>query len=388
LSLISTIGSLTLKETIFKDSGYAKNLAGSYFSPVEEVFSSLIYAGLIHLGGLILGEIKESDFRSVFKEKFENTYTAFYFSIIPFILTSWIIEPLLFYNDIFWILSLAVIFFSLFIFFKNLKNLQKLSTLSAASFSFAIFILIFLPFPLTVWISSQPLEALGSGVVFKQSGDTVYVATAKHMVDFFAEGSCVGVSRFPVNTFLSSFLPSASAQADPDFSQITDQVINSIVVIHSIYNPREDAMKINFTTFNGTSHGADIVWKGTGPVDLAVVSFRESSVTKDFTVANSSKMVLKRAQDVIAIGAPFGFEYSVTRGIISSIREITLEGTTTEWIQTDTEINPGNSGGGLFDSQGNLIGINTCIVFSPNLPGSNSLKFAISINTLLDMVKI
>ena len=228
------------------------------------------------------------------------------------------------------------------------------------------------------------MEFLASGVVFQQRGDQVFVATAKHVVDVFSEGSCVGVTRFPVSTF-SSFLPSASAQAD--FSDVTDQVINSIVVIHSTYDPRQDKMSLNLLTFSGTSHKADIVWKGPGSIDLAVVGFNETSVVKDFTVANATSIQLKRAQDVIAIGAPFGFEYSVTRGIISSIRDITENGIRTQWIQTDTEINPGNSGGGLFNSQGNLIGINTCIIFSPDLPGSNSLRFAISINTLLDLFK-
>ena len=73
---------------------------------------------------------------------------------------------------------------------------------------------------------------------------------------------------------------------------------------------------------------------------------------------------LKVGQKVLAIGNPFGFEGTLTTGIISSIgRSIRADGESVleDMIQTDAAINPGNSGGPLLDSEGNVIGVNTAI---------------------------
>jgi serine protease Do len=74
-------------------------------------------------------------------------------------------------------------------------------------------------------------------------------------------------------------------------------------------------------------------------------------------------------EDVVAIGHPFGLEFTVSKGIVStSGREV--EGV--RYIQTDVPINPGNSGGPLLDAQGEIIGINTWIVSN-----AQGLSFAV-----------
>jgi S1-C subfamily serine protease len=92
-------------------------------------------------------------------------------------------------------------------------------------------------------------------------------------------------------------------------------------------------------------------------------------------------------QKVLAIGNPFGFEGTLTTGIVSSLGRslpnengLMMEGL----IQTDAAINPGNSGGPMFDSRGNVIGVNTMIV-SPQAgnggeAGSVGIGFAMPIN--------
>ena len=80
---------------------------------------------------------------------------------------------------------------------------------------------------------------------------------------------------------------------------------------------------------------------------------------------------------VVAIGSPFGFNSTVTAGIISA-KGRALGGNYDDFIQTDASINPGNSGGPLFNAKGQVIGINTAIYSST---GSNAgIGFAIPID--------
>jgi S1-C subfamily serine protease len=83
-------------------------------------------------------------------------------------------------------------------------------------------------------------------------------------------------------------------------------------------------------------------------------------------------------QKVEAIGNPFGFDGTLTTGIVSSLgRDIQTEDEKLEgMIQTDAAINPGNSGGPLLDSHGNVIGINTAIYGQGNV----GIGFAMPIN--------
>jgi len=96
---------------------------------------------------------------------------------------------------------------------------------------------------------------------------------------------------------------------------------------------------------------------------------------------------LEVGQKVIAIGNPFGFDYTVTKGIVSALgRRILGAGGVSirDMIQTDASINPGNSGGPLFNSSGELIGMNTMIV-SPS-GASSGVGFAVPVDTIKKIV--
>ena len=101
---------------------------------------------------------------------------------------------------------------------------------------------------------------------------------------------------------------------------------------------------------------------------------------------------LQVGQKVLAIGNPFGFEGTLTTGIVSSLgRNLPNEnGAMMEGlIQTDAAINPGNSGGPMFDSRGNVIGINTMILGSQTASGeagSIGIGFAMPINRAKSML--
>ena len=94
---------------------------------------------------------------------------------------------------------------------------------------------------------------------------------------------------------------------------------------------------------------------------------------------------LKPGQWVFAIGSPFGFDYSVTKGIISALNRSLPTENYVPFIQTDVPINPGNSGGPLLNMKGEVVGINSQIYTRSG--GFMGLSFAIPIDDAMDVVR-
>lgn len=131
--------------------------------------------------------------------------------------------------------------------------------------------------------------------------------------------------------------------------------------------------------YDGREFDAEIV--GTDPrTDLALVSFTTEAEVPIARLGDSDS--LRVGDWSIAIGNPYGFESTVTAGIISGLgREADIGGQIadfTDYIQTDASINPGNSGGALVNIRGEIIGINTWIASQTG--GSIGLGFAIPAN--------
>jgi S1-C subfamily serine protease len=122
--------------------------------------------------------------------------------------------------------------------------------------------------------------------------------------------------------------------------------------------------------------------------DLAVIKVDKTGLP---AAEFGSTENLKVGAIAIAIGSPFGFQHSVTSGIISALdRNLTIPGsqtgasvTLTNLIQTDAAVNPGNSGGALSDAGGKIIGINTLIVSGSGT--SEGVGFAIPVETVKDV---
>lgn len=94
---------------------------------------------------------------------------------------------------------------------------------------------------------------------------------------------------------------------------------------------------------------------------------------------------LKTGEWVLAIGSPFGFEYSVTAGIVSAKGRSLPNESYVPFIQTDVAINPGNSGGPLFNLDGEVVGINSQIFTRSG--GFMGLSFAIPVDVAMDVVE-
>src|SRR5919199_1388263 len=117
--------------------------------------------------------------------------------------------------------------------------------------------------------------------------------------------------------------------------------------------------------------------------DLAVLRVDPNKAKLQPIPLGDSRQV-RVGDPVVAIGNPFGYDRTVTSGIVSALqRQITAPNnfTINDVIQTDAAINPGNSGGPLLDSTGKVIGITSQIATGSGSDGSVGIGFAIPIDT-------
>ncbi len=118
------------------------------------------------------------------------------------------------------------------------------------------------------------------------------------------------------------------------------------------------------------------------PSDVALLKV-EAEALPTVTFGDSDE--LKVGQWVLAIGSPFGLEHTATQGIVSALNRQLPADTYTPFIQTDVAVNPGNSGGPLFNTAGEVVGINAQI-FS-RTGGFMGLSFAVPINVARDIAQ-
>jgi S1-C subfamily serine protease len=147
----------------------------------------------------------------------------------------------------------------------------------------------------------------------------------------------------------------------------------------------EGARRIQVRFSDDTEAEAEVV--GTDPhTDLAVIKVDVPAIMLHPVELGESD-TLRVGQRAIAIGNPFGFERTVTTGIISAVGRVLRQSSgfsLPNLIQTDAAINPGNSGGPLLDSRGKVIGVNT-IIFTRN-GFSSGVGLAIPVNTVKRVV--
>lgn len=195
--------------------------------------------------------------------------------------------------------------------------------------------------------------------LFEKSRDSVvFITTSTQVQDFWSR-----------NTFS---VPHGSGSGF-----FWDESGHVVTNFHVIQNASEATIKLA----NGRDYKASLV--GASQMhDIAVLKIN-SNQKYSLPLSIGVSRDLKVGQKVYAIGNPFGWDWTLTNGIVSALnRSLTKEnGVTVEHlIQTNAAINPGNSGGPLLDSAGRLIGINTAI-YSPS-GASAGIGFAVPVDTI------
>src|SRR5690242_20687864 len=141
----------------------------------------------------------------------------------------------------------------------------------------------------------------------------------------------------------------------------------------------EKAESVQVTTDDGRTHTAKVI--GTDPrTDLALIKVEGGP----FPYVKLSDKTPRIGDWVLAVGNPFGLGGTVTAGIVSARGRDIGASAYDDFIQIDAPVNKGNSGGPTFDTQGNVIGVNTAI-FSPS-GGSVGIAFAIPADTVKQVV--
>jgi serine protease Do len=178
------------------------------------------------------------------------------------------------------------------------------------------------------------------------------------------------------------FFPNQRRFRNPNDEALVQNALGSGVIVtnegHIITNnhvvDQVDEIEVQFS--DGRTKKARLVGADSG-VDLAVLKVDDPGV-KPLKLADSD--TVQAGDFVLAIGNPFGFEETVTDGIISSKGRPNRSDFFGELLQTNAAINPGNSGGPLINLQGEVVGINTAIISRSG--GSQGIGFAIPSNTV------
>ena len=142
----------------------------------------------------------------------------------------------------------------------------------------------------------------------------------------------------------------------------------------------DGADKVEVTTDDGKTYSAKVI--GTDPrTDLALIKVEGGS---NFAFAKLSDTKPRIGDWVLAVGNPFGLGGTVTAGIVSASGRDIGNGPYDDFIQIDAPVNKGNSGGPAFDTNGEVMGVNTAI-YSPS-GGSVGIAFSIPANTVKSVV--
>jgi serine protease Do len=206
-----------------------------------------------------------------------------------------------------------------------------------------------------------PLDPIAA-VVAKVSPAVVGITAARPLK---AEGDSTGGKM------------ASAASERPTFAVGSGFIIDPSGYISTNKHVAENATALFVTTADGQRYKATIIGMP-GKADMALLKIEAGHPLPAIKFGDSDKM---RAGDtVIAIGSPFGFDNTVTAGIVSAVNRDIMESPFDDYIQTDAAINHGNSGGPLFNLAGEVIGMNS-VIFSPST-GSSGLGFAIPSNDL------
>jgi len=179
----------------------------------------------------------------------------------------------------------------------------------------------------------------------------------------------------PFYQFFRQFSPPASPDETPTHGVGSGFIVSPDGIIITNAHVVAGASEVTVKLTDKREFNAKIVGIDT-PTDIAVLKINANNLP---TVKFGNSSDLKVGQWVLAIGSPYGFENSVTAGIVSAKYRSLPGGSYVPFIQTDVAVNPGNSGGPLFNMNGEVVGVNAQIYSTSG--GYQGLSFAIPIDS-------
>jgi S1-C subfamily serine protease len=239
------------------------------------------------------------------------------------------------------------------------------------------------PTSMVIVVTPTPLpeEMVVEADVEEQLIINLYARVSPSVVNINIIGAIEEFSHPEVPGFPESPFPEEFFQRGPGSGFVIDTDGHIVTNNHVV----EGARRIQVHFSDDTEAEAEVV--GTDPdTDLAVIKV-DVPAAMLHPVELGESDTLRVGQRAIAIGNPFGFERTVTTGIISAVGRVLRQSSgfsLPNLIQTDAAINPGNSGGPLLDSRGKVIGVNT-IIFT-NSGFSSGVGLAIPVNTVKRVV--
>ena len=185
----------------------------------------------------------------------------------------------------------------------------------------------------------------------------------------------------PFSEFFRRFMPPPGSGQFEEQSLGAGFIIDPAGYILTNGHVVADADEVTVKLSTKREYKAKVI--GTDPyTDVALLKINASALP---VVRLGDPSRLEVGEWVAAIGAPFGFENSVTAGIVSAKGRSLPDESYVPFIQTDVAVNPGNSGGPLFSMRGDVVGINSLIYSRTG--GFMGLSFAIPIDIALDVAK-
>src|SRR5208283_3775059 len=158
----------------------------------------------------------------------------------------------------------------------------------------------------------------------------------------------------------------------------TGVVIDARGYILTNYHVVDGVREIQVTTAENKKYLASIIARD-AETDLAVIKISPSEKMDVITLGTSSDLM--QGETVVAVGNAFGYDFTVTRGIVSALhRAVQINDAQyyDDLIQTDAPINPGNSGGPLLNIDGEMIGVNVAV-----RAGAQNIGFAIPVDKVM-----
>ena len=228
-----------------------------------------------------------------------------------------------------------------------------------------------LPLPAPISLSQPALKsgALSVNAIYKHAAPGVVQVTATQVV-----------SSASVDPFFGFAFPAQQKSRALGSGFVIDKAGHIVTNYHVV----EHARSVDVSFSNNESMKAKVV--GTDPsTDIAVLQVDAHSRALTPLVLGNSDAV-RVGDSVVAIGNPFGYDRTVTTGIVSALQRVIQAPNSysiDHVIQTDAALNKGNSGGPLLDARGNVIGVNSQIAAGDSGSSGNiGIGFAVPINTV------